>query len=65
VECLDEALQLVDLHAELARWRHAGLGREEANGAVAPEVQQQLARLGVGAAVLELVELEDRQQLEA
>ena len=48
VQFLDERLQLVDLHAELAGGGVAGLGREEADGAVAPVVHQQLAVSGPG-----------------
>src|SRR2546422_4735383 len=51
--------QFVDLHAEPARGGIASLGCEEANGAVAPEVQQLLAGVRMDAAVLELVELEE------
>ena len=48
VQLLDQRLQLVDLHAELAGGGVAGLGREEADGAVAPVVQQQARRRGLG-----------------
>ncbi len=65
VQLLDQGLQLIDLHAELARGGVAGLGGEEAEGAVAPVVQQQCAVHGAGPAVLELVELVDRHQLDA
>jgi hypothetical protein len=65
VQLLDQRLELVHLHPELAGGGVPGLGREEADRAVAPVVDQQLAGLGMLAAVLELVELVDRHQLDA
>jgi hypothetical protein len=65
VQLLDQVLELVHLHAEGSGGGEAGLGREEANRAVAPVVVHHLAGERVGAAVLELVELEDRHQLDA
>ncbi len=61
-----QSLELVDLHAELAGGGIAGFGRKEAERAIAPVITDKLPPgLWVLAAVLELVELVDRQQLDA
>ena len=65
MQLLHQRLELVHLHAELAGRRVTGLGRKEADRAVAPVVEKLLAGVGVDLAVFPLVELVDRHQLEA
>ncbi len=64
VQLADEHLELVDLLADLAEVAVVRLGGEEGDGVVAPGVRQLLARERVAERAVELVELEDRQQLD-
>ena len=65
VQLLDEVLELIGLHAQFAGCRIAGLGGEEANRAVSPVLHKHLTGCFADPTVLELVELIDRQQLDA
>src|SRR5208283_5378207 len=63
VELLDHLLELADLLARVRGVR--GLGREEIERRVAPVILERLARPRVDAGLVQLVELEDRYQLDS
>ena len=65
VQLLHHVLQLVHLHGEASRRGVGGLGCEESDVAVAPQVVERMAVDGRGAVVLELVELVYGHQLDA
>ena len=64
VQLADEHLELVDLRAELAVVAVVRLGGEERDRVVAPGVREPLAGHRVAERAVELVELEDRQELD-
>ncbi len=65
MQFLDQRLELIHLHAQLAGGGKSGLGGEEAKRTVAPVVaDQNFARLLIGLAVLKLVILVNGQQFD-
>ena len=63
VQLLDQLLELIDLHPEAPGCGIGGLGCEETDGAVAPEVIELLAGIRMDAGVFKFIELIDRHQL--